>query len=472
MVGVQALLYEIELDLKRSAPAESAALREASLQRLRGAMRPPAPVVEFPAWRRPAYGIAATILMAALGGYMVLNSPPGALDDGGEPRQSAALEPTAAVSLPDPLGSSRPIAAAPAAQVPAPSAEAAAKTQTVERFRIDFAAAPPLPRPAELVGQAPALELVGNGVPSSLAFVNPSESAGPILPPLAARPMERFDSAPEPATVETASILVEGHWLLAQAGVWQEDLRPEHRNGRLYFVGTVEDEASYRRVSTALGKTAGSTEIAFDLRSRDAEKTAIPPAAPSGAHPSQRPSGGMVRTSLLSHFGDAARRSFQPLEPSLLEAELDRYVSGVFRGQSRLLAHAYALQVVLSGMERTHVDSFPPETRQRLREVIRLHWLALRDEEAHLYDRLSEVLPRRYWAYRVDKSSAQAETDWLDEGQAILDDALRLDSMLTSLFGAAPATVRADQPHLSCGELLAGLRSHLAHLKRPLDSLQ
>ena len=477
MVGLQALLYEVELELKRSVPAEPAVLREASLERLRGSMRPLPSVVGFPQWRRPAYGIAATILMAALGGYLALNSPPGAVQQAGdlspdsEPRLAAELgaeptaipiEPIAAPSTHAP--SPTPVAVASAAQPAAPA--------TPERFVLSFLAVPSVPMGA-LTDPAPAIEIAWNGSLTRLgAFVNP---LGVIAQPLASRAPEPSESAPEPPpSAETAATVVAGYWLLAKANVWREDLRPEPRNGRLQFVGTVENEASRRRVVRALSRAAGETEIAFDLRARNEDDPAprLTTLATATPRPSARPSGGIVRTSLLSHFSDAARRSFLTPQPALLEAELDRYVSGVFRRQSRLLAHAYALNRVLSGLEREHVDQLAPETKRRLREIIRLHLSALRDEEAALYDRLSEVLPRRYWAYRADKSSAAAEADWLKEGKALLDDALRLDSTLTSLFGAVPGTVRADQENHSCGELLSSIRGHLAHFKAPLETLQ
>ena len=478
MVGLQALLYEVELELKRSVPAAPAALREASLERLRGSMRPLPLVVGFPHWRRPAYGIAATILMAALGGYLAFNSPPSAVQQAGNlnpDRESGLPAELSPVPTAAPVESvTRPSANFPAtASAPIPSVVAAAEPATPERFAISFAATTSPAAVAALAEEAPVLEAARNGAPGRLvAFMNP---VGPISQPPAPPAPEPFEAAPAPsATVEAASAVVEGHWLLAKAGVWQEDLRPRPRNGRLHFVGTVEDEASRLRVVKALSRAAGETAIAFDLRPRDAQHLGTRPAnfALASPRPSARPSGGIVRTSLLSHFSDAARRSFLTPEPALLEAELDRYVSGIFRGQSRLLAHAYALNRVLSGLEREHVDQLAPETKRRLREVIRLHLSALRDEEAALYDRLSEVLPRRYWAYRADKSSAAGEADWLKEGKALVDDALRLDSTLTSLFAALPGTVRADQENHSCGELLSSIRSHVAHFKAPLETLQ
>ncbi len=476
MVGLQSLLYEVELELKRSVPAEPGALREASLERLRGSMRPLAPVVGFPQWRRPAYGIAATILMAALGGYLALNSPPDAVQQAAdlslenEPRLSAEFSPEPSAT---PIGS----VAGPIADIPSPTlvpvvSSVAALAPTIpERFAAGFPVPASPPQAITLADQAPTLKIAsGSSTTRLAAFMNP---VGPIAQPLPPAMREPFEFAPPlPVSAETAATIVDGYWLLAKANVWQEDLRPEPRNGRLQFVGTVENEASRRRVVKALARAAGETEIAFDLRGRNEDDPAPRLITLATPRPSDRPSGGIVRTSLLSHFSDAARRSFLTPEPALLEAELDRYVSGIFRGQSRLLAHAYALNRVLSGLEREHVDQLAPETKRRLREVIRLHLSALRDEEAALYDRLSEVLPRRYWAYRADTSSAQGEADWLKEGKALVDYALRLDFTLTSLFSAVPGTVSADQANHSCGELLSGIRGHLAHLKAPLETLQ
>ena len=478
MVGLQALLYEVQLELKRSVPAEPALLREASLERLRGEMRPPAPVVAFPEWRRPAYGIAATILMAALGGYLALNSSSSSVDQtavaalrvSDEVRESTDFASAPARSIAAVSSSTTP---SPTSVAPTPIA-AVVEVPAAERFVLPYEAA----QPAEPVAlaEAPTFEIAWNGSPSPFqTWTNPNS---PVPEPLAAAASEVFESAPvAPVTVETASAAVEGHWLLAKAGVWQEDIRPELRpelpNARLYFVGTVEDEATRRRVIQSLSRAASETEIAFDLRPRDKEtlltRTTFAAETP---RPSQSPSGGVVRTSLLAHFSDAARRSFQTPEPSLLEAELDRYVSDIFRGQSRLLAHSYALNHVLGGLGSEQVDQFAPKTKHRLRDLIRLHLSALRDEEAALYDRLSEVLPRRYWAYRADKAAAGGEVDWLQQGKALLADALQLDSTLTSLFNGVPGTVRADQVNRSCGELLSRLRGHIAHFKAPLEALQ
>ena len=125
MVGLQALLYEVELELKRSVPAEPAVLREASLERLRGSMRPLPEVVGFPQWRRLAYGIAATILMAALAGYLALNSPPGAVQQAGGLSPDSGPRPAAELGA-EPIAIPIAPIAAPSTHVPSPTPVAVA----------------------------------------------------------------------------------------------------------------------------------------------------------------------------------------------------------------------------------------------------------------------------------------------------------------------------------------------------------
>ena len=98
--------------------------------------------------------------------------------------------------------------------------------------------------------------------------------------------------------------------------------------------------------------------------------------------------------------------------------------------------------------------------------------MALQDGEADLYDQLSEVLPRRYWAYNVGKVGKHTESAWLEEGKALLENVLVLDSRLTSLLSALPGTVSSDIVHYSCGEILGNIRDHLKHLRASLKTLQ
>ena len=475
-MDVQAFLYEIELELKRSVPAESAALQEASFERLRGSMLPQfseMPVRTAPEWLRPSWGIAATILVAALGGYVVFNSQSDSLNQGDDVARLAKLNSVPVVAPTVSVAASSPTAPTFASKVLASTPMPPVEIQPVERFAISFKA-PPLPASTgTFIGEPPSSEVVWSSAPrQSVASI---VSGQRIVHSLEVKELNSSDSTDFTATAETIAITVYGHWLLAMAGVWEEDLRPEFRNDRLYIIGTVENEATRRRVVKALSEKAGQKELVFDLSSRGAVEAphgGWGTFAEAGIQSSSRPGGGIVRTSLLSHFRDAARRSFQVPEPSLLEAELDLYVSRIFRGQSRLLAHAYALNAVLGSVHLEYVDKLPSETRRRLGEALGFHFSALRDEEAALYDRLSEVLPRRYWAYEADKLSEHAGADWLKEGKALLGDALRLDSTLTSLLGALPETVAVNEVHHSCGGLLRSIRNHLRHLKAPLKTLQ
>ena len=144
--------------------------------------------------------------------------------------------------------------------------------------------------------------------------------------------------------------MLAGHRILNKAGVWQEDIRPVHRAGVLSFEGTAENAEVRERVTREIRRAAGERQVKFELRERqeDPADAAGPSRKSANQTAAARASGGGVRSSLLSHFSDAARRSFQTPEPSALESELDRYVSDVFRSQSRLLSHVYALNGVLT----------------------------------------------------------------------------------------------------------------------------
>ena len=180
----------------------------------------------------------------------------------------------------------------------------------------------------------------------------------------------------------------------------------------------------------------------------------------------------MARNSLLSHFGDASRRSFQAPEPTALESELDRYVSDIFRSQSRLLSHVYALNRVLETFDAELVSRLGPQSVDTFRRLVSFHLSAMREREAHIYDRLSEALPRRFWTYRAARKGVSGEPDWQREGKQLLKDALQLDATLTALLATPEATIDASDANLSCGELLGRIRSHLQHLRVPIEALQ
>jgi hypothetical protein len=179
----------------------------------------------------------------------------------------------------------------------------------------------------------------------------------------------------------------------------------------------------------------------------------------------RRSTGGVVRNSLLSHFSDAARRSFQSPQPSMLEAELDRYVTEVFRGQSRLRSHAYALKSLLEPLSREQIAALDPAARKQFSELVRLHMKALSEDEAQIYDRLSEGLPRRFWTYRASGHDLNTASDWREESAALMRDVLQLDSTLTALLSAPQTFVDVSDSHLSCGELLYRIRNRVGRLR-------
>jgi len=476
-VDLQAVLYEVERDLRHSIPAETETSQAASLERLRESMLLQTPVVpgvtESP-WLRPVYGVAAAVLVAALGGYLAfgLLAPP--LRENGDGRALARLSSIPAEELVVPVATADLVNSELTSEIPESTVVFPKEPKTVELFEVNF-------EPSLMVAQQPAFFSEGptlEGIPSDTwnKATRFSNLDLPIVRPLKVTGSDTFDSTElVPRHSEAVETVVEGYWLLAKAGVWEEDLRPVDRSGQLYFVGTVENNVTRARVLEALSGRAGQAHIGFDLSSRDLNKATsnnTEGLVKKTIRPTSRPSGGVMRTALLSHFQDAARRSFQSPEFSLLEAELDSYVKRIFRGQTRLLAHAYALNSLLSDIKLGYVDNLSFGAKRRLREVIRFHLAALRDEEEALHDRLSEVLPRKYWAYKSGEFLSQRHDDWSAEGEALLNDALRLDSVLGSLFGAVPETIQISDVNHSCSDLLRSIRVHLDHLKAPLKTLQ
>ncbi len=183
------------------------------------------------------------------------------------------------------------------------------------------------------------------------------------------------------------------------------------------------------------------------------------------AQGSTRPVGGMVRNSLLAHYRDAARRSFLSPTNSLLDGELDRYVSDVLRNDSELLAHVHAVNSAFSSATSSQLDGSSKLGRQ-----VKNHLDGIATREAAIYASLSEVLPRRYWTYRAETANSQAEAvDVVAQSNELLADALGLDETLTTLFVANTATIDARGNERSCGERLARIRSHVARLRRAIN---
>ena len=486
MVDVQGLLLEVEHELRSSIPPETAESRAASWSALEKTLYPPQRVRSFPLRWSPAYGLAAVLLIAVFGGYLALRQPsvgppaevveltdsagkqaPGAATHSGQP--VTAAEVASEVESPEAIAGEKSSAAVEHRTAIAPVRRTPARAVTVaERFTMPkFAAAPP---PAEQIAfstfeLAAALEPAIGGLPGVV---------DPLLAPFAAA-----ESATVPApkvvarTPESLLAAIDGRWMLMKAGVWEQDVEPDLRSGKLFFVGSVENAASEQQFTAAVSKVAGSRSIGFDLRRRQkSTATTVQAELNPGRRTAPLPVAGVVRHSLLAHFSDTAQRSFQTPTPAVLESELDRYVTDVFRSQSRLLAHVYSLNSLLKSVGAKDVERLEPATVEKFRDVMRFHLAAVDEQQARIYDRLSEALPRRFWAYRETESEPPDKTAWAGESEQLLQETLLLDGTLTELLSASPLTIDASSANPSAGQLLHRIRSKISGLKDHSQALQ
>ncbi len=179
----------------------------------------------------------------------------------------------------------------------------------------------------------------------------------------------------------------------------------------------------------------------------------------------ERPAGGLVRTALLEHYGDAARRSFRAVRPDLLEGELARYVSDVLHAESELLRHAYALHELVKDVDPSALDA---QSNADARKSL----ATIRQQEELLYTKLSEALPRRFWASKGERV-ANSEALGLEDGSAaLLEAALKLDKGLSSIFVEADSAVALDAEPASLGDLLYVVRSSSRNLQQRLSVLR
>ena len=311
---------------------------------------------------------------------------------------------------------------------------------------------------------APPVSAVSQG-DLDLQPVLTTEWASVSAPPVAvSRPRPEFDQV-QVQTPESAAALVEGHWILAKANVWTEDVRPVWTGNAIQFRGTVENIAVQKLVTTAIEKAAGPSKnfsIDLQLRSRNAEAQ---PATAVTLAADKRSAGGVVRNSLLTHFGDAARRSFISPQPTVLEAEIDRFVTDVFRSQSTLRSHSYALKSLMRSLTPPQVAQLDPSAAKKFRELVRMHLDAVGAGEQDIYGRLSETLPRRFWSYRAAESEQSDNADWQHETTDMLKEVLQLDATLTALLSTPQSFVDVSDSHLSSGELLYRIRSRVHRIR-------
>ena len=485
LVDLAAVLHEAELELRASVPQESAERHQASWaaleSRLQASDLAVAKVTPFPLRWAAVYAAAAALGFVVISGYL-------SLEFFGTPRQA----PVEIADVVEPTATPR------AAQTVAPEPAAPNRSFSVEEYSsavvppetaLDIPPAVEEPRnalaryeltEAEEATQPPALAVVaefsGPSVdpqPVSTALLADVLSTVPLLPeptvqePARSRPIQELaDLSPR-----AAQAVVDGHWVLYQANVWREDIVPVWTDAGLVLQGSVENEAAKDRVLRAIGRAEGDSAIAIDLRLRDVASSA-PRVTLASSQVEQHPLGGVVRSSLLTHFGDTARRSFVALEPSVLQGEIDRFVSEVFKSQSELLAHAYALKSVLGRVDGERAEALGPDARAKIRKLAQFHLSAVNGAQARIYDRLSETLPRKFWSYRASKKNLAPKQDWRSEVATLLGDTLELDSTLTALLSTPEATLDASQTNLSCGSLLSRIRGRVRHLRAGTDSLR
>ncbi|MEX2302822.1 MAG: hypothetical protein WD733_17900 [Bryobacterales bacterium] len=495
---LQTVLFEAECALRASVSAEPDGHKIASHRNLELALYPPKNHNEFPLRWSVVYSVAAALTLMVLSGYLSTSQPPAA-----DMPQMAAVPPMTAVPQMAGVPGSAVLEAEPALQEAVQeTAQGVQEPAGESEIDVDLVAGPGLnpPQPA-FVGDPAEIETPANEAElvrfelavaprpqagsQQVAWIEPpSVSAAPASVPAALiprLPLATFRAVVEElAQAEPARLsdplafanVIEGYWLLTQARVWQEDLHPVWTSRGLLIEGTVEDSEVREGVRVAVLRQS-SEPPAFQIRLRED--------LPAGQQTSRMarvvhtvyrgPAGGAVRRSLLSHFSDAARRSFVSPQPSVLESELGRYVSEVYSSQSELLSHVYALHRFLGRVDADQLASADPQTTRRFRDLVRFHVRALDEREGAIYDRLSEALPRKIWSRRGDAAESNETLDWREESHGLLQATLNLDSNLTALFGSSSMTVDAASPEQSCGELLHRIRTHIRRIKNRTQAL-
>jgi hypothetical protein len=264
-----------------------------------------------------------------------------------------------------------------------------------------------------------------------------------------------------------AKEVIEGHWILHRAKVWREDIAPKWTNDGLVFEGTVENEQVRDKVIAAVRSAQKGREVPLELRLRAVSPNAA--RSPASTSLERGVAGGVVRTALLAHYNDVARRSFVSTEPSELEGELDRFMNSIFENQSNLLAHLYKLNALVSSVPEGLVPDVASSSR--FVELAVTHANAARQHQARIYDLLSEALPRKYWSYKAKEGDVSSK-GFQGEAEALLKDALELDANLTTLLSTPQHLLDAGDANVSCGEALSRIRTRLSRIKADTAKLR
>ena len=355
--------------------------------------------------------------------------------------------------------------AAPVPELSAPalpeSAATAADTAPVGRFTLDLTTERDEPQPlASLVAAAaPEVELFAR-LASAPQSTLPSLADLPG-PPAGDEELAIASAAPQRSAPprDDARTVVEGSWILARTGLWNRGFEAGGSDGRIRITGSVSTERERANAESLLLAAAGGQPLETAISVLAPRPVAPASVAAAGAGQSQTV-GGPVRTSLLEHYQDAARRSFQEPDRSLLESELERYVSEVLRHDADLLSHAHALHGLLNRDdidEAIRTASFP--------KVVRFHLNAISRHEAGIYGLLSEALPRRFWAHRGHSGDAAGPGSLGAASSRLRQDVLALDRALNSLLFPGSTALDVRESNLSSATLLARVRQHTRQLK-------
>ena len=470
LVELVELLGDAEQELRGTVPTDTVAERAAAWDAIEQRIGKPVTVLAFPARWAAAYGVAAVLGFAVFSGIteMDLFGPSPVAD----PVTSAeatlpelpALEPAA----PSPVQQERVSIESPAAAeseqtetvaaVPAMSAPVIAEEKTFERYVAEPSVPEAVPAVAVSFLEAPEIAAARSTM-ASLLLPTTARSIEPIAEPGV---IEQT-----PLTLAAAKEVIEGHWILHRAKVWREDIAPIWTNNGLAFVGTVDNEQVRDDVAAAVRSAQKGREVPLELRLRhvspDSDRSSASTSLERGV------AGGVVRTALLAHYRDAARRSFASTEPSELEGELDRFMNNVFENQSNLLAHLYQLNVLVSAVPEELVLDVAYSSR--FVELAVTHTNAARQHQARIYDLLSESLPRKYWSYKT-KDGDVSFKGLHGETKALLQDALELDANLTTLLSTPQHLLDAGDANVSCGEALSRIRTRLSRIKADTAKLR
>ena len=470
LVELVELLDGAEQELRCTVPADTAAERAAAWDAIEQRIGKPATVLAFPARWAAAYAAAAVLGFAVFSGIteMDLFGPSPVADPVTSAEATLPEPPALEPAVPEPVQQERVSIGSPAAAeseqtetvaaVAAASDPVIAEKKTLERYVGGPSAPEAVPAVAVSFPEPPEIAAARSTMtslllPTTARWIEPIVEPGMIEHP--------------PLTLAAAKEVIEGHWILHRAKVWREDIAPIWTDNGLAFVGTVDNEQVRDEVAAAVRSAQKGREVPLELRLR--------PVSPNSDRSSASTSlergiaGGVVRTALLAHYRDVARRSFASTEPSELEGELDRFMNSVFENQSNLLAHLYQLNALVSDVPEALVPDVASSSR--FVELAVTHTNAARQHQARIYDLLSETLPRKYWSYKT-KDGGVPFKGLHGEAKALLQDALELDATLTTLLSTPQHLLDAGDANVSCGEALSRIRTRLSRIKADTAKLR